>query len=91
MEDEKALEALARVGIVQTKKGQHMACPRCGEDKMYERIHTNAYSRHAECYICPDCGTDEALRDYGGSPLPPSKWKFITDILDVLIGKEKAK
>ena len=91
MNEVKAKEALARVGVVQTEKAQHMCCPRCGEDKMYERIHTNAYSRHAECYICSDCGTDEAIRDYLGESLTLNKWAFIVNVLDVLNGKENAE
>ena len=41
--------------------GEYMACPRCGSKSMKERIHTNALSRHADIFICDQCGTDEAL------------------------------
>lgn len=77
MTEAKAKEALDRVGIVQTKKAMHMCCPRCGENTMYERIHTNAYSRHAECYICPACGTDEAMHDYMRAPIALAQWDIV--------------
>ena len=41
--------------------GKHMVCPRCGEDRMKEPIHTNALSRVADVYVCYACGTAEAL------------------------------
>ena len=34
--------------------GEHMPCPRCGEDRMKEPVHTNALSRMADVYVC-DC------------------------------------
>ncbi len=54
--------------------GEHMLCPRCGCDKIKPRIHTNAHSRHADIYICDDCGTAEALLQFMNNPLPLSEW-----------------
>lgn len=54
--------------------GEHMLCPRCGRDKMKPRIHTNAISRHADIYICDDCGTAEALLQFMNNPLPLAQW-----------------
>ena len=51
---------------------------------MKERTVTNALSRHAEVYICDQCGTEEAVLDYLGKPLPLSQWSFITDVRDAL-------
>ena len=34
----------------------------------------NALSRVADVYVCPDCGMDEALRDFGRIPLPVEEW-----------------
>ena len=34
----------------------------------------NALSRIADVYICPDCGMDEAIRDFGRIPLPIEEW-----------------
>ena len=42
--------------------GEHMPCPRCGEDRMKEPVQTNALSRVADVYVCDDCGTAEAMR-----------------------------
>ena len=50
--------------------GEHMVCPRCGRDAMKDKIHTNALSRHADIYICAECGTAEALLATMSNPLP---------------------
>ena len=41
--------------------GEHMPCPRCGKDTMKPELHTNALSRHADLYVCDQCGTAEAM------------------------------
>lgn len=47
-------------------------CPRCGA----EYADYPALSRYVNAYICPDCGTDEALRPWLGlSPLPLNEWE----------------
>jgi len=34
-----------------------------------------ALSRVADIYICSECGQDEAMRDFAGSPpVPPDEW-----------------
>ena len=55
-------------------KGERMACPRCGQDSMNPAIHRNALSRHADVYICDDCGTAEALLEMMQNPLPLVQW-----------------
>ena len=55
-------------------KGERMACPRCGQDSMNPAIHRNALSRHADVYICDDCGTAEALLEMMQNPLPMVQW-----------------
>ncbi len=50
-------------------QGEHMDCPRCGRDSMNPEIHRNATSRHADLYVCDDCGTAEALLDMMHAPL----------------------
>lgn len=54
--------------------GEHMPCPRCGRNTMKDRIHTNALSRHADIYICDECGTAEALLCMMSNPLPLACW-----------------
>ena len=54
--------------------GEHMPCPRCGRDTMKDSIHTNALSRHADIYICDECGTAEALLKFMSNPLPIREW-----------------
>lgn len=56
------------------ESGEHMRCPRCGNDTMKMRLHTNALSRHADVYICDSCGTNEAMLDFMNNPLPLSEW-----------------
>lgn len=48
-------------------------CPRCGR-WMESPITHNALSRVADIYVCPDCGMDEALRDFGRIPLTVEEW-----------------
>lgn len=49
-------------------------CPRCGNQTVKEQLNTNAWSRHANVYICDACGMDEALRDWMKIPLPLKDW-----------------
>ena len=58
--------------------GEHMVCPRCGKASMNPAIHRNATSRHADIYVCDDCGTAEALLDMMRSPLPLAQWSCFT-------------
>ena len=57
--------------------GEHMPCPRCGKDAMKDVPHTNAKSRHADVYICDQCGTDEAMLDFMQNPLPIEDWSCV--------------
>ena len=54
--------------------GEHMPCPRCGKDTMKPELHTNALSRHADLFICDQCGTAEAMLDFMNNPLPLTMW-----------------
>ena len=55
--------------------GEQMPCPRCGQDRMKPRLHTNALSRHAEgIYICDECGSSEAMLDFMNNPIPIDDW-----------------
>ena len=55
------------------KDGVHI-CPRCGQLTVKERLVTNAFSRHADVYICDVCGMDEAVQDMKGDPIPLKDW-----------------
>ncbi len=54
--------------------GEHMPCPRCGRDTMKENVYSNAFSRHADIYICDACGTEEAVLKFMHNPLPMYEW-----------------
>ncbi len=54
--------------------GEKMLCPRCGEDRMRTPATHNCLSRHADIYVCEVCGTEEALYDMNGTPLPMEYW-----------------
>ena len=56
--------------------GEHMPCPRCGRDTMKENVYSNAFSRHANIYICDACGTEEALLKFMNNPLPMCEWAY---------------
>lgn len=53
------------------------ACLRCGSP-LSRRLVVNALSRHADVYICQECGSDEALRDAIGEPLPLRDWHAVS-------------
>lgn len=55
--------------------GEHMPCPRCGKDRMKEKVTTNALSRYVDdVYICDECGRSEAMLAYMGNPLLVEDW-----------------
>lgn len=82
LDEQMAKAALER--FAQVQRDHRFACPRCGQWAMSERVTTNALSRHADVYICDQCGTEESVLDYLGKPLPLTKWCFITDVRDEL-------
>ena len=63
------IEAFAKVQIDGIR-----FCPRCGRMTVKDRLHTNAWSRYADVYICDSCGMDEAMRDLARIPLPLTEW-----------------
>lgn len=60
------------------KAGVPMVCPRCGEEQMdMKTLCHNAFSRHAQVYICKKCGVDEAIRDFYHTAIPLTQWAAI--------------
>lgn len=58
-----------------------LPCPRCGHVKMEKDLYHNALSRRADIYICPACGTEEALEDFCKKRKKPlEEWFLFTDI-----------
>jgi len=71
---EKMMNRLADLRTRQ-QAGEHLLCPRCGQDTMKRDVHTNALSRHADgIYVCDSCGTAEALLDFMHQQLPLTQW-----------------
>ena len=66
------MEIIERMKEIQKAGG--LICPRCGRMSMEKLLLHNALSRVADVYVCPDCGMDEALRDFGRIPLPVEEW-----------------
>lgn len=66
------MEIIERMKEIQKAGG--VICPRCGRMSMDKVLLHNALSRVADVYVCPDCGMDEALRDFGRIPLPVEEW-----------------
>lgn len=70
-------------------------CPRCGKPKMRPVPAHNSFSRHVDIYICPDCGTDEAFRDFHREPMRLTRWHAVCEemkgktFLDFLRGKKE--
>lgn len=66
----KTLESLCTL----QEKGEQFPCPRCGHE-MPENVNDAALSRRIMVYICPNCGSDEAMRDITKKePLPVTDW-----------------
>ena len=59
---------------------RRMPCPRCGHDTMLDGCR-NALSRHEDIYICPCCGTDEAVLDMKGIVLVLDDWYAVKRIM----------
>lgn len=55
---------------------EHRTCMRCG-GQMRECLEDNALSRAMDVYVCPECGTDEGIRDACGDVLPVSEWYIV--------------
>ena len=62
--------------------GENLPCPRCGRKTMKEAVCTNALSRHADIFICDQCGTDEAMLDFMRNPLPIEDWACVQKQFD---------
>lgn len=57
--------------------GRKPDCLRCG-GPLDSRLTVNSLSRHAKIHICQQCGTDEAMRDYGEAVMPFEQWHGVT-------------
>lgn len=57
----------------------YLPCPRCGHYRMdTDNPVRNALSRYAKVYICDQCGTDEAIRDFcNAEPMPLNEWAMV--------------
>ena len=62
--------------------GENLPCPRYGRKTMKEAVCTNALSRHADIFICDQCGTDEAMLDFMRNPLPIEDWACVQKQFD---------
>lgn len=69
-----AKEKIDAFAVFQAKGDGLHFCPRCGNMTVKTQLHTNAWSRHANVYICDACGMDEAIRDWQHDPLPLKEW-----------------
>ena len=54
--------------------GEQMICPRCGRNILKTPLTHNALSRHADLYVCDECGMTEAMLDMMRNPLPQEQW-----------------
>ena len=74
MTEEKAKTLIESLMSLQ-EDGCSFPCPRCGSP-MDPNIQHNALSRHAQVWICSQCGLNEALRDMCHNPLPLNEWSM---------------
>lgn len=66
-------ERMTQIKVAQ-EAGDFTHCPRCGENSMKPRLHTNALSRQYDIMICDLCGLDEAKMAFMGAPMPLAHW-----------------
>ena len=59
--------------------GEQMICPRCGRNILKAPLTHNALSRHADLYVCDECGMTEAMLDMMRNPLPLEQWAVFQD------------
>ena len=59
--------------------GEQMLCPRCGRNILKAPLTHNALSRHADLYVCDECGMTEAMLDMMRNPLPLEQWAVFQD------------
>jgi len=84
-------EHLANGIILAYKKMQesdfciYQNCARCGEKRLNAELKTNDLSRHADIIICPECGTDEALREEEENKLPLAEWFIVREIIKKIV------
>ena len=71
-------ERMAQIKAAQDAGG-YTRCPRCGEDTMKPRLHTNALSRQYDIMICDLCGMDEAKMAFMGAPKPLAHWACLNE------------
>ena len=62
--------------------GEYTRCPRCGENTMKPRLHTDALSRQYDIMICDLCGMDEAKMAFMGAPKPLAHWACLNSVRD---------
>lgn len=63
-------------------RGFSFGCFRCGRASMRPDLSYNALSRHADVYICPECGMEEAMLDTTGKMLPLEQWAICKELVD---------
>lgn len=74
-------ERMAQIKAAQDAGGD-TRCPRCGENTMKPRLHTNALSRQYDIMICDLCGMDEAKMAFMGAPKPLAHWACLNPVRD---------
>lgn len=74
-------ERMAQIKAAQDA-GEYTRCPRCGENTMKPRLHTNALSRQYDIMICDLCGMDEAKMAFMGAPKPLAHWACLNPVRD---------
>ena len=63
-----------------------LPCPRCGRNRMRPDPSENVISRYIDVYICPECGTNEKVREAKRNPLPLTAWYTVSEILKCVPG-----
>lgn len=77
--------------------GALLPCPRCGKLTMKEDLHSNAFSRRADIYICDKCGMAEAIEDvpYGNpifgmaEKMPLESWFVCKTVYSQSVGRKR--
>lgn len=76
------IKAILDAILLRKQESKETVCPRCGKNKLEKDLALNSFSRYTDVYICKECGTNEAMRDFSKEKsLPLAEWSAVLDSL----------
>ena len=91
MDNQEMKKHIAAYKMLQEIPALKMPCPRCGKQQMNKNMAKNALSRHADIYICTECGREESVFDYVGQKKPLELWYAVRFLNGEVLPYERKK